>query len=414
MTYIKPETASNQLPTSVREILHLGLAAAQQQDWLSLSNYLKLLPQTKSRKKAKRFILVEKDWQIAFDLAILMLIEADFQHKWEITKLLPLFGGKIIPTLTTLLQDETVEVEVRWFVCQILGNFQDEEAILSLVQLLDSTKDPELIAIAGKTLVKIGNGAIEALENLLTKPEYRFLAVQSLSYIRTAETIAPLLKVTSDPDPELRAIAIKALGSFHDSRIPPVLVTALQDKASKVRQEAATALGFRPDLHDRLDLVNCLRPLLSDFNLEVCRQTSISLGRMKQKAATTALFEVLQADTTPVGLKIDLVKALGWSEISSAVDYLEKALANSTAAVTQEIITILGRITTPELKLQATQVLVNWYSQNQQRSPRLKQALATSLGELRCNQASETLKQLAQDSDRKVRLHALSALKKIL
>lgn len=414
MTYTKPEAAPNQSPASIQEILHLGLAAAQQQDWLLVNNYLKLLPQTKSRKQAKLFILGQKDWQIASNLALKMLFEADFQHQWAITKLIPLFGKNIIPTLTTLVKNETIEADVRWFICQSLASFPDETVILTLVELLQQTTDRELIAIAGKTLTKIGNEAIDALENLLTKPEYRLLAVQSLSYIRTAQTIEPLLKVTSDRDPQLRAIAIKALGSFHDSRIPPVLVTALQDKASHVRIEAAIALGFRPELCEELNLVSHLSPLLSDLNLEVCRQTAVSLGRMKHKAATTALFEVLQADTTPISLKIDLVKALGWSEISSAIDYLEKALVNSTEVVTQEIITILGRITVPELKLQATQALVFWQRQvGQQLSPQLKQSLATSLGELRCNYARSTLEKLAQESDRKVQLHALSALRKL-
>ena len=411
MTYIKPET-SNQSPTSVREVLYLGSAAARQQDWLSLNNYLKLLPQTQSH--TKQFVLNPQDWQTAFKLATLMLIEADFQHKWSITKLFPLFGEEIINPLAAIVKDEATEADVRWFICQILGNFNSEIVIFTLIEVLQQTKDPELIEIAGKTLTKIGNDAIGALEDLLTQPEYRLLAVQSLFYIRTAETIKPLLLVAGDDDPQLRAIAIKALGSFHDSRIPPVLITALQDKASQVRLEAAIALGFRPDLVDTLDLIGHLRPLLSDFNLEVCCQTAVSLGRMKRESATKALFDVLVADTTPVALKLDLVKALGWSEISPAVDYLAAALTDSTAAVTQEIITSLGRVSVPELKLQATGVLINYWQENPQLSPPLKQALATSLGELRCSCAGETLKQLTQDSDRKVQLHAFSALKKVL
>nr|WP_263858160.1 HEAT repeat domain-containing protein [Waterburya agarophytonicola] len=345
-----------------------------------------------------------------------MLRGADFQHKWEISKLLPLFGENSLGTLITLVKDETIPGDVRWFICQILGNFHREQVVLTLVELLHSTTDRELMAIAGKTLTKIGNYAIDALKDLLTQPEYRYLAVQSLSYIRTVETIEPLMEVTVDNEPKLRAIAIKALGSFHDLRIPPLLITALQDKASAVRQEAAIALGFRPDLCLELDLVGHLCPLLYDLNLEVCRQTAISLGRMKCDRATQALFTVLQLDTTPDSLKLDLVKALGWSELSSAINYLELALANSTVAVTQEIVIVLGRTNKSHLKFQAAKVLIGfWQSQNRLlESPQLRQSLATSLGELGGEWGKTTLEQLTRDSDRKVQLHAFFALKKVI
>ena len=414
VTYIKPETEPNQSLIAIQETLHSGITAAHQQDWLSVSNYLKLLPQTKSPNQGTLFILQPQDWQVAYNLALAMLIEADFQHKWAISKIMPWFGKDIVPSLTALLQDENTEADVRWFICHILGNFPTKQAIVALVQLLRQTIDPELIEIAGKTLTKIGDDAIEALEDLLTQPQYRLLAVQSLSYIRTAKTIEPLLKITEAPEPELRAIAIEALGSFHDSRIPPVLVAALQDKASKVRQQAAIALGFRPDLDDELNLVSHLSILLSDFNLEVCRQGAVSLGRMKRESASEALFKTLQSQTTPVSLKLDTVKALGWSEISAAIGYLGQALASATAPVEREIVTILGRTSLPELKLQATHVLLDfWRDRDRQLTPQLRQVLATSLGELGCNEARTTLELLAQDSDRKVKLHALAALKKI-
>jgi HEAT repeat protein len=414
VTYIKPEAASNQ-SSFVKEILEQGSQAAQCQNWLEVSNQLKLLPQGKTSTEAQLFLIEPEAWYTAFDLAMRMLVEADFQHKWEITKLLPLFGSEIVTPLSTLVKDETVEAEIRWFICKILADFPNQAVILTLVELLQQTTDSELIDIAGKTLIKIGDRAVDALVDLLSQPEHRHLAVQSLSYIRTSQTIAPLLEVaTTDREPELRAMAIEALGSFHDHRVPPVLITALQDKASNVRKEAAIALGFRPDLAQELNLVADLQPLLNDLNLEVCSQAAISLGRMKQNAATTALFKVLQAKTTPISLKLDLAKALGWSEISSGISYLEQALTDDNELVTQEVITVLGRITAPELKSQSAQVLINFcQSKERSYSPQVRQTLATSLGELRDNSAQEVLQQLAQDSDRKVKLHALAALNKL-
>lgn len=413
MTYIKPEPTTNQLLISIQEILQLGLKAAEQQDWSTVNYYLKLLPQTQDGKLGNKLLLTGENWQLGFNLAISTLIEADFQQQWEVQKLIPGFGRDILIPLIELLQDETLDPDIRWFICPILGNFPEPQVIVALVELLQQTQALELREIVGQTLITLGTAAINALESLLAQPEYRSLAVQSLFYIRTVETIPLLLEVAQDTQPELRAIAIQALGSFHDPRIPPLLIAALEDKFSSVRQAAVNALGFRPDLAEELDLVNRLQPLLSDLNLQVCRETAIALGRMTQVSATTALFSVLEADTTPSALKLDLVKALGWSKLSQGIDYLEKALVTSTGIVTQEIITTLGRITLPELKPQAAQVLVNWWQTQPLESSLHKSALATAFGELRNNCAREILQQLAADRDRKVKLYAQSALHKL-
>ncbi|MEY4517480.1 MAG: hypothetical protein RLZZ499_79 [Cyanobacteriota bacterium] len=411
MTYIKPETTANQ--SLVKVILEQALKAAQEQNWLEVSNQLQQLPQSKSASNSQQLFLNQRDWQTVFDVALEMLIKADFQHKWQITKFFPVLGDQIITPLNTLALDETLEAEVRWFICQILGNFPEQSVVLTLVQILQQSNDNELITIAGKTLIKIGDRAIDALVDLLSEPKYCLLATKSLSYIRSVSTITPLLTISAHEDAELRAIAINALGSFHDHHIPPVLITALQDRASTVRKEAAIALGFRPDLCQSMDLVKHLQPLLYDLNLEVCSQAAISLGRMQQPSATTALFEVLQVDTTPVTLKLDLVKALGWSKLSSGIANLEKALANSSELIIQEIIIVLGRNGTLELKHQSAQVLITFWQQQQSLSASIRQALATSLGELGDRSAISVLEVLATDSDRKVQLHALSALKKL-
>ncbi|MFM2313009.1 MAG: hypothetical protein RLZZ04_2285 [Cyanobacteriota bacterium] len=430
MTYIKPEMTSNQsslvkVVKVVKVILQEGLEAANKQDWLEVSNQLKQLPQKKSQGRSQgksdhnqeEFLLPPEDWQIAFNIALKMLVEGDFAHKWEIAKIFPLLGQEIVTPLNALALDETIEIEVRWFICQILGNFAQQSVVFTLVQLLQQSQESELIIIASKTLSKIGDRAIDALVDLLTHPEYCLLAVNSLSYIRSAATIPPLLTISADKNAELRAIAINALGSFHDPRIPPVLITALKDQASTVRKEAAIALGFRPDLCQELNLVKHLEPLLYDLNLEVCSQAAISLGRMQQPTATKALFEVLQADTTPTSLKSDSVKALAWSNLSSGITYLEQALTNASELIIQEILVVLGRTSIPKLQEQSVQVLINFWQQQPSPppllSPAIRQALATSLGALGDRSAQPVLEQLATDSDRKVQLHALATLKKL-
>ena len=410
MTYIQSEAVDNQ--PLVEEILDLATIALQKEDWLRVSNYLKQLPLT-NQHRTKLYALSATNWQIAFSLALAMLLNADFEHRWEISKIFSSFGRDIVAPLSDLLLDEAVEIECRWFICQILGNFRESEVVLALVKLLLQTRDEELMAIAGKTLTSIGDGAIDALTALYSQPEYRFLAVKSLCYIHTAATIEPLIGMTQSSNPELRAMTLKALGSFHDRRILPVMIEALEDVASSVRQQAAIALGFRKDVCKEFALVSYLEPLLYDLDLQVCRQAATSLGRMQQKSANLALYKVLQADTTPQTLKIDAAKALCWSNTDSAIDYLQQSLASKDRLLVQEIIVSLGRISDRALKQKSAAILVKFW-QEQTLSTPLKQALATSLGELRCSCAQATLEQLAQSGERKVQLHAIAALKKVL
>jgi len=412
VTYITSESGSEKtafVSSTINKLLDLTAEAAQRKDWFEVSQSLKQIPQGKD----KLWLLEETNWHKVFNLAVKMLTESDFQHQWEVTKIFPRLGANIITPLASCLLDNSLEVEIRWFICQILGNFTDQRVVVTLVKLLQQTEDEELIAIAGKTLSKIGDGAISALVKLSVQSQYRLLAIQSLCYIHTLATIEPLLTVTQDDKPEIRTMAIKALGSFHDCRIPPILIDALQDIASNVRREAAIALGFRSDLASELNLIGHLKLLLQDLNLEVCRQAAISLGRIKQKEANFALYEVLQKDTTPISLKLNIVKALGWSNLSSAIDYLKLALVNQNELLSQEIIVTLGRIESLHLKQKAAQVLVEFWQSKQPSSVQIKQVLANSLGELGCKCARTTLKQLGLDCDHKVKLYANAALQNI-
>ncbi len=407
MTYSKTKTE-----TAI--ILEKAELAANQQDWGQVADYFQQIPDFSQRKR--RLSLEATNRSQALNLALKVLFYGDFQEKWAIAKIIPHLGAIAIEPLVSILEDESIDVEVRWFAARILGNFKEQVVVIALASLLQNTEEEELIAIASETLSHLGAIAIDVFVALLAEPKYRKLATRSLAYIRRPQTLPALLNLTEDPDLEIRAIAIEAIGSFHDRRVPPVLINALQDPAASVRKEAAIALGFRPDLCTELDLVSHLKPLLYDLNPQVCHQTTITLGRMKHESAITALNEVLSSQHTPIALKLDLVRALGWSEIDLALEYLQQALLTEIDLVSQEIITILGRISVANLQEKATQILVDFWNSvtENDRNPDLKQVLAMSLGELGKHQAKDTLKQLAEDNNSRVRLHAIAGLKKLI
>lgn len=404
------------LIASIETILQRGMEAANRQNWSVVNKNLQQLPLSQNKKEL--LLPTTSARQTAFKLATQVLLEGDFQQQWEVAKILPLLGKSIIEPSIALLKDSTVDIEARWFICGILGKFPERRVILALVELLQQTEIEELAIAASQTLTQIGTKAIDALVELLRSPQ-RTLAVKSLAYIRRPEIIDPLITVVEDPQPEIRAIVIEALGSFHDERVPLLLLTALKDTSSLVRKEAINALGFRPDLCEKLDLVAHLQPLLYDFNLEVCSRAAIALGRMKNEMAVKTLFASLNSATTPVSLKLDLLRALAWSETKLAVECLHQALVDNytdtnSELILQEIVSVLGRITASELKPIASEALINfWRERGQNSSPELRQILANSLGELKQVKAATVLEELIDDEHKIVRLHAIAALKKL-
>lgn len=347
-------------------------------------------------------------------LALKVLFYGDFQQRWEITKILLGIGTSVIEPLISVLEDENQALEVRWFACRILAEFNRPEIIIALVKLLQHQEE-ELALCATKALAQIGVAAIPSLTNLLNQPEKRLLAVTALAQIRHPETIPALLEVAKDSQPSLRAIAIEALGSFRDRRIPDILIKALQDLDVRVRKEAVIALGFRSDLCQELNLVEIITPLLYDFNLEVCRSAAVTLSRMSCTCSVEALNRVLSSEVTPTVLKLDVVKALSWSEIELALIYLQQALLRENQLIQLEIINLLGRTTKPSLKNQAVQILIDFWQtiKTQRTANQLKQNLANSLGELKNDRAYVMLNELATDPEQSVKLHAIAALKKI-
>ncbi len=417
-------------------IVEQAQAAADRQNWPLLVECLQQVT-AKGSQQPEQHILEQ-----AVSLAIAALELGDFQDRWEIAKVLPNLGNGAIAPLIALLEDEDADTEPRWFAARILGKFDRPEVIPALVKLIENSEE-ELSQIAAETLANFGTTAIESLATLLQQEDSRQFATAALAQIRRPEIIAPLLSVVKDSQVAVRVAAIEALSSFHDSRIPPILVGALTDVATSVRKEAVRALGVRAYLDAELDLVKLLKPLLWDIRLEVCEFAAIAIGRLKTDAAAAALFELLRSPTTPVQLQIETVRALGWIETPATLGYLQTALIGRSAinanfgeltntnqllttdenlqkyniesTVSQEIVTVLGRVEKPELKAKAAEIAIDLLESNHPavQSVEIKQSLALALGQLGDMRALDVLIQLLADADNSVRLHSLSALKQL-
>ncbi|MBD2038520.1 HEAT repeat domain-containing protein [Leptolyngbya sp. FACHB-321] len=402
-------------------VLEQAQEAFRQENWSLLTHCLQqLLSKAPAHVPAtvdhNPLLPTAAEMVVLLELAIAALEAGDFQDRWEIAKLLPIFGDRAIAPLITLLQDDTADLEARWFAARILSGYSHPDVIRALMDLLQTTDSEELSSMAAESLANLGTTAIAALTNLLAIDDTRLFAVRSLAHIRRSETIAPLLTVVRDPNPAVRAITIEALGSFHDSRVPPVLVNALHDENATVRQVAVEALGFRHDLTLPLALVTLLSPRLRDTNAAVCQQAAIALGRLGTDAAAEALFAVLKSPQTPLPLQIEVVWALTRIGSAIALDYLRQALPllqePAAQPLCQALITAVGQWEVAETKPQAAQLLMATLATPLVvDQPTLRQAIALGLGQLEQPDALETLMQLLADEAMGVRLHAIAALK---
>jgi HEAT repeat protein len=381
-------------------------AAYRAGDWSSLIQHLQQLISVAKDEAEPEYLL---------ELSLSVLEMGDFQQRWDIAKVLISLGTISINPLIDILEDEDAEDELRWFAARILGEFPHPDVINSLVEFLRTGEDEELKAIAASSLGQMGAVAIPQLSQLLKDEDTRLLAVRSLAYIRRTETITPLLTVVQDSQIAVRAAALEALSSFHDERVAPVLLNALNDLAAPVRRAAIVGLSYRPGLCAELDLIGRIQPLLYDFNIEVCCVAAVALARMGDDAAQI-LFSVLISPHTPITLQLEIIRALSWLESLTGLEYLQQALNQLTSATLwQEIVTVLGRVQKPELRTAATEILLQTLQTTHPATQinSVKSAIALSLGQLGCTQATELLNQMVEDPDEFVRLHAIAALNKL-
>ncbi|MDV2999570.1 MAG: hypothetical protein N5P05_001176 [Chroococcopsis gigantea SAG 12.99] len=342
-------------------------------------------------------------------------VGGDFQQRWEMVKLFPGAGEEAIEPLISILTLDKQDLELRWFTVKALAQFEHPRVVATLTELIneEEEEEEEIKEIAQQSLANMGRKVIETITPLLAQDSTRLSAVKSLAAIPHKDIIEPLLTVVDDKSVEVRRKAIEALASFSDSRLMPLMLKALRDEDTEVKKGAIGAIAYLGQAHREIDPLECLYPLLQDE--EVGEEAAVALGRIDTPVSVDKLGEGLRSRLS-WSIKIKIVRALGWSEQGSALDYLQEQLRSKLAPsfFVQEIVHILGRKKNPSMSERATVILLNFYEEQKELvSCRIKQALAEAWGELGDEQALSFLKILSEDPDIKVRLHALTALKKL-
>jgi HEAT repeat protein len=372
-----------------------AFAAAKIFDWSQVRHCLAELPEE------------DRPMEDLMALSLLALDNDDLDSARSIAGFLNF--EQAVPTLLDLVSAPDTSPEEQWFCLQLLTKCPPALAVTKLAGYLETAPDSEMAEWAVQALVKFGVEAIEQLKLLLTIPAHKMSAISALASIRHSQAIEPLLSMAGDPNPVAQAIAVEALSSFHDQRIPPLLMEKLTNSHSTVRQVAVVGLGLRSDLVTSMGLVELIEPLLGDSEPKVAIAAATALGRMNTDDAVAALTNILPPEWHgQLGLQI--LRSLGWLNRSVAIDALEEVLATrplEPAAI--EAIRALGQQQAhPD---RASIALMHHYA----RIPvvlgvRSKQEVAMALGNLRGSNLVEHLVQLLGDADAPVRWQAIYCL----
>jgi HEAT repeat protein len=390
---------------STDNLLASAHLAADRGDWEEVSNYLLAIDPALHEPEI-------------IDLSLRVLTQGDFQDSWQVAKVLPKLGDAVIQPLLAILQNADLEPAAYWFAGRILGGSTSPTVVEAMIDRLSQNPPPEIAEILLQVLTDMGTPAIQRLNELLEVPARRLAAVTALAQIRHSQTIEPLLSVVADPDPIVREQAIEALSSFHDARIPPLLITALTDSASPVRRVAVIGLGMRPELAVDLQLVDRLQPLLLDLSLDVCMATAAAMGRLGNEAAAHALWHCYQQNTCPVDLGRQIGRALGGIDQELTVGYLQQILWSGdleTALVALRALDSSACAIGDRLQDQQSLVakILGDYLQNPPANDaaRIRQEIAAVLGNMPNSLAVEKIGLLLADPDDRVRWQAIYCLK---
>ncbi len=205
--------------------------------------------------------------------------------------------------------------------------------------------DPEVRAVALLALGTQGDPADMArvaagLED--DEELVRVCAIEALSYLRDPRIrlLAPILGNRGE-ETATRVAAAKALGTIGKQSPSMPLMVALQDEAAEIRTAAASGLGDLRDDGTALPLIEALK----DEDEDVRTAAALSLGKLGDPRAVEPLLSYL--DSSDQRTRMQALMALGQLKDERAVEPLLEVLRNETRENVFGVINALGEIGDP-------------------------------------------------------------------
>jgi len=198
----------------------------------------------------------------------------------------------------------------------------------------------------------------------------RAAAVQVLAKLPAADTLDLLLQAAADPQAEVRAVALQALGQRPVAQARAALVVALGDPAvgaTAAQALAAQGPAAQPDLQAATtadkplvrrwaiaglvllggtSTTALVAPLLDDPVPAVRKAAAYGLGQLQAREQTTRLGELLARDPDPA-VRRSAAQALGRTGGDAAPPALRHGLTDPQRPVVEASLEALARLTPP-------------------------------------------------------------------
>ncbi len=170
----------------------------------------------------------------------------------------------------------------------------------------------------------------------------RMLALAALRHVPDADAVPLILKVLNDQNPQIRSMAVFALGIKQTEASFPILVQLLQnDPDYGIRADAAGALGY---LEDPRAYEPLLRAFYEDTDWLVRFSAAVSLGNLKDPRAHDALVHALHSEE--VVLHQAAIAALGEIRDLRAVEPILRFAQSDDWLTRQRLAEALGNLPT--------------------------------------------------------------------
>jgi HEAT repeat protein len=311
--------------------------------------------------------------------------------------------------------------------------------IRALLQNLQADS-PALRQAAATALAKLKDASSFAiLSDTLrsARPERIVAAIQFLESFEAEQANEALVGLLGHPDPRVRATAVSALGRRVGARYADRLTPLLEDSDPRVRSNVVEALAAAEDP----SLLEKLRPLLQDPSTRARVNTVLTIASIQGVAGALEslplIRELASGDTTA---RSTATYALGRLPLEQSMDLLAELLNDPELRIRCEAAQALGRIGTthtiphlvealagpPELRHATRRSLAAIVArsgptsaqelmQTARRSdrPEIRSELADVLGRLKDPQVVETLIQLLNDPEWRVRWKVLKSFERL-
>ncbi len=212
-----------------------------------------------------------------------------------------------ITPIANVLSEDTISVEGRCELVDVLGRVGRPEAFTAVAQLLDN---PQVIL--------------------------RRVACRVIAGLDAGRACVLLCKSLTDSDGHVRANAARSLGEVMAGEAVPSIVPLLEDPCPEVREAAAWAIGTIGGI-EASNVVAVLKPLLSDEYPDVREAAAGALVSISSDHAMTAIKELAGSDDEDQ--RVLAVKILGSAESHISIDQiLKSALSDPSPMVCAQAI----------------------------------------------------------------------------